>query len=54
MSMRGLAKATWLKQARDMGMMIKVPKYVQTSYKGIGKAAAMTEGQGMEEESLTL
>ena len=45
MSMRGLAKATWLKQARDMGFTLKVPKYVQTSYKGIGRAAAKTEAK---------
>ena len=40
--MRGLAKATWYKQAKDMKINITVPKYVKKAYKGIGRAAVRT------------
>ena len=42
LEMRGLAKATWLKQARDMRLTIKVPAYVTKAYKHLGTAAAVT------------
>jgi len=42
LAMRGLAKATWLKQARDMRLIIKVPKYVERAYQKIGTAAAVS------------
>ena len=42
LAMRGLAKATWLKQARDMNMTISAPKYVERAYQKIGSAAAVT------------
>lgn len=44
-SMRGLAKATWLKQARDLGINIDAPGYVQKAYSRIGTAAARTYGK---------
>ena len=42
LEMRGLSKATWLKQARDMRLTIKVPAYVNKAYKHLGTAAAKT------------
>ena len=45
LQMRGLSKATWLKQARDMGIHIKVPKYVEKAYRHIGTAAAKTSAK---------
>lgn len=42
LEMRGLAKATWLKQARDMRLNMKVPGYVEKAYKHLGTAAAVT------------
>tara|TARA_R110000824_G_scaffold180061_1_gene360441 strand:+ start:2536 stop:3288 length:753 start_codon:yes stop_codon:yes gene_type:complete len=37
---KGLAKATWYKQARDIGMEVKVPKYVLKAYKHLGRSAS--------------
>jgi hypothetical protein len=38
---RGLAKATWYKQAKDMKLLdVKVPKYVEKAYGHLGRAAS--------------
>ena len=42
LAMRGLAKATWFKQAKDMRVNLSVPKYVERAYQKIGSAAAVT------------
>ena len=45
LEMRGLSKATWLKQARDLRINLQVPSYVEKAYKHIGTAAAKTWGK---------
>ena len=42
---RGLAKATWLKQAKDMGIVLKHPAYVAKAYKKLGRAATRTSAK---------
>ena len=43
--MRGLAKATWLKQAKDMRISVKVPAYVSKAYAHLGRSASMTSAK---------
>ena len=42
---RGLAKGTWLKQAKDMGINVKVPAYVQKAYAHLGRSASRTSAK---------
>ena len=52
-SRKGLAKATWYKQAQDMKLKLKggsVPKYVKTAYTKIGRAAAKTSARVWKRE----
>ena len=48
---RGLAKATWYKQARDMKLLgLKAPQYVKRAYSHIGRAASKTSARVYKRE----